>query len=561
MSCFSLPVLSSPVDEGKIAAIDELFVEFDSKETPGMAVGIYQDGNVLYTNGFGIADLEQGSPITADTIFHVASISKQFTAFSVALLAKEKKLDLDEDIRAYLPYVPVLGQEITVRHLLYHTSGLRDQWSLFGFGGQNRQNHLSQSQIINMVSKQRELNFVPGTEWSYSNTGYTLLAEIVEAVSGKSLREFTAERIFRPLEMKSTFFYDDLSELVPGRANSYYYSKVKDSWRRDSLNFNNYGATSLHTTVGDLLKWAENLSNPKIGDQSLIRQITSTGHLDDGSPLKYGFGLMRLMRMNTSGHEAIGHLGRDSGYMGIFLYVPNEDFAVVILGNASEDPRSRAWRIVELFLGEGPVSQNIPAAAEERTALISELPGRYLAAYGKPLIFEKSADRVVSEGREVVVRVDGTFDFGDDERPRSYFRPLMSREGKVEEFLRVDEMGQTLKYRRSVYEVDKSKFTEFVGDYYSHELDVTYTVALQGRALQLTSLWFRAPILLEPVEKDRFSGKEFMEVDGMEGDIMETVLFTRNKDGKVNRVEIGDNGRARHIRFERRTECTTNALR
>src|SRR5690606_10763341 len=152
---------------------------------------------------------EAGTPITPRTQFHVASVSKQFAAFSIALLAREGKVDLDADVRTYLPYVPDFGRKITVRHLLLHPSGLRDQWSLFEIGGRSLDDRLRQAQIVNMVARQRALNFDPGTRYSYSNTGYTLLGEIVRAVSGQSLREFAGERIFRPLGMDDTFFFDD----------------------------------------------------------------------------------------------------------------------------------------------------------------------------------------------------------------------------------------------------------------------------------------------------------------------------------------------------------------
>lgn len=187
-------------------AVDAVFAEY-RPDAPGAAVSIYQGGKLIFSKGYGLADLEAGTPLTARTPIHVASVSKQFTAFAVALLAREGKADLDADVRTYLPWMPQFSEGIiTVRHLILHTSGLRDQWALFTLGGQEMQSRLRQQQIVNMVARQRSLNFTPGVEYSYSNTGYTLLAEVVKAVSGQTLREFTTEHMFKPLHMDSTFF-------------------------------------------------------------------------------------------------------------------------------------------------------------------------------------------------------------------------------------------------------------------------------------------------------------------------------------------------------------------
>ncbi|WP_293864884.1 serine hydrolase domain-containing protein, partial [Steroidobacter sp.] len=224
-------------------AVDALFAEFDRADSPGVALGIYRNGEMVYARGYGRADLESDRPITPSTVFHVASVSKQFTAFSVALLASEGKVDLQADVRRYLPYVPDFGQVITPLDLIHHTSGLRNQWTLFVIGGQDMRNVLRQPQILNMVGRQRSLDFAPGTEVSYSNTGYTLLAEIVRAQSGRSLREFTQQRIFQPLGMEHTFFLDDVTQIIPGRALSYQKNPNGTGWRRALLNFENVGAT------------------------------------------------------------------------------------------------------------------------------------------------------------------------------------------------------------------------------------------------------------------------------------------------------------------------------
>src|SRR5690606_11554757 len=253
----------------RAAALDAIFAEYSEGRSPGVSVGVLWNGRT-FARGYGYADLEQDVPITPDTVFHVASVSKQFTAFSAALVAADGALDLDADIRSVLPEVPdfraadaAMGP-ITPRQLVYHTSGLRDQWTLFALGGMGLDNRLRQQQILRMVARQEALNFPPGTDYTYSNTGYTLLAELVQRTSGKSFAEFAEARIFQPLGMTSTLFYDDVTELVPRRAHSYE-REGKGGWRRSLLNFDTAGATSLHTTAPDLLKWAQNILEPSVG--------------------------------------------------------------------------------------------------------------------------------------------------------------------------------------------------------------------------------------------------------------------------------------------------------
>src|SRR5678809_1133524 len=204
-----------------------------------------------------MANLEYGIPITPETIFHMASVSKQFTAFSIVLLEKQGKLKFDDDIRKYLSWFPDMGKTITIRNLLNHTSGVRDQWQLLAISGTRLDDVITQDHIIKILSKQQALNFKPGEQYSYSNSGFTMLAEIVRSVTGQSLRQFTDSAIFKPLGMVNTHFHDDYEEIVKNRSYSYY--------RTDSIHFakiilsySNAGATSLFTNLNDMSKWIMN---------------------------------------------------------------------------------------------------------------------------------------------------------------------------------------------------------------------------------------------------------------------------------------------------------------
>ena len=216
-----------------------------------------KDGKLIYSRGYGMANLDHSIPNTPQTPFHVASVSKQFTAASIVLLAQEGRLSLDDDVRKYLPEVPDLGATITLRQLIHHTSGIRDQWELLGLAGWRYSlDRINDDDVLRLMTRQRKLNFAPNSRYMYSNMGYTLLALVVKRVSGQSLREFTTERIFKPLGMGNSHFRNDHAEIVPGFANGY--ERADDSFRTSVTNFDTTGATSLLATAEDLLRWDEN---------------------------------------------------------------------------------------------------------------------------------------------------------------------------------------------------------------------------------------------------------------------------------------------------------------
>ena len=267
-----------PSSDTTTRAVDRVFAAWQSTDGPGCALGVSRNGRAVYEHGYGMANLETGTPITPSSIFHVASVSKQFTAAAIMLLARDGKLSLDDDVRKYIPELPDYGVRITIRHLLTHTSGLRDQWNLLALArGRFEEDRITEADVMDIVPRQKALNFTPGAEYLYSNTGYTLAAVIVKRVSGKSLREFADERIFRPLGMTSTHFHDDYTMLVPGRTSAY--ASRGSGWRVSIPNYDTYGATSLFTTVGDLLKWEANFDAPVVGDRALLDQMQTSGRL------------------------------------------------------------------------------------------------------------------------------------------------------------------------------------------------------------------------------------------------------------------------------------------
>ena len=333
--------------EGKV---DQLFALWDRPDSPGAAIAIMRDGEVIYQHGYGSANLEYSIPITPSTIFHVASVSKQFTAFAVAMFAAEGRLSLDEDVRTYLPEIPDFGEKITLRHLIYHTSGLRDQWNLLEMAGWRMDDVITREHILEIVSRQKELNFKPGEELVYCNTGYTLLAEIVARVTGQTFREWTAENLFEPLGMANTHFHDDHQMIVPNRAYSYGRGQTA-TFRKSVLNYANVGATSLFTTVEDLAKWMNNLDTGTIGGADVIDQVQNERVvLNSGDTLGYAFGLSvgEYRGLNT-----VGHSGGDAGFRSYVVRFPEQHFAVAVLSNLADvNPGALAMDVAEIYLAD-----------------------------------------------------------------------------------------------------------------------------------------------------------------------------------------------------------------
>jgi CubicO group peptidase (beta-lactamase class C family) len=259
-ACVVQRTVAQEIDEQQAAKIHALFAEVDTPGSAGASLAVAKGGRIIYANGYGYANLEYDVPIIPSTVFHVASVSKQFTAFAVALLADRGELSLDDDIRKHLPELPDFGHKITLKHLIFHTSGIRDQWSLLQIAGWRMDDVITTEQIMTMLGNQRELNFDPGAEHTYSNSGYTLLAQVVERVTGESFSEWTRKNIFEPLEMTGTHFHDDHQMIVKNRA--YSYAKTEDGFKNIVLSYATVGPSEkakkvAEIVLGDVIKTAE----------------------------------------------------------------------------------------------------------------------------------------------------------------------------------------------------------------------------------------------------------------------------------------------------------------
>jgi CubicO group peptidase (beta-lactamase class C family) len=362
-------------------AVDRVFADFTVAGSPGCALGVFRDGRIIYAKGYGLANVEENVPITPQTVFDIGSTSKQFTAASILLLEKQGKLSARDDVRKYIPELPDYGAPITLLNLLNHTSGLRDYLTLMELAGINIDGVTTDDDALAIIARQKRLNFPPGSDYLYSNSGFFLLSVIVKRTSGKSLREFAQENIFTPLDMTHTQYRDDHTALIPNRALAY---TLKDNgaYALDVSYFEQTGDGAVHTTVDDLQRWDENFYSAKIGGEKFLADLQEQGKLTNGKTLDYAKG---LAIGEYRGLRAVAHAGSWGGYRAQLLRFPDQHFSVACLCNVGNANTTRlAHGVAEVYLGslmkpaEAAPAEKKP---ESKPAEALKLSGAELAAY------------------------------------------------------------------------------------------------------------------------------------------------------------------------------------
>ena len=535
-------------DEAVAAKVDRLFADWAKPDSPGVAIAVIKDGSVIYKRGYGSANLEYNIPITPSTVFHVASVSKQFAAFAVTMLANQGKLSLDDDIRKHLPEVPDFGKKITIRQLIHHTSGLRDQWVLLGMAGWRLDDVITKEHILKMVRHQKELNFDPGQEHLYSNTGYTLLAVIAERVSGQSFREYTDAHIFKPLGMANTHFHDDHERIVKNRAYSYS-PAAGGGFKLAALNYANVGATSLFTTAEDLARWVINFEDKKIGGAAVIEQMQQVGVLNDGKKLTYASGLSigPYRGLNT-----VGHSGGDAAYRSFVFWFPEQRFGVVALSNLGNlNPQQMSMRVADIYLADKLSPQPPAAKPAERgavkidPAIYDAYAGRYLLGGRTLVTISREGDRLMGQPAgqqkaELIPQSETKFFIKENNADLSFERDEKSK--AVGFSMSVNGPAQSAK-RLTFPPLSASQLAEFAGDYYSPELGTTYTITVRNGQL-VAEHRRHNDISLTELDGDLFSGTQWF---------FQTVQFTRDNEKRITGFRLTA-GRVRNLRFEKQSK-------
>lgn len=523
--------------------VDKIFEQYDKPTSPGCALAVIKDGSIVYKRGYGMADLDHDLPIKPDTVFHIASVSKQFTAMAILLLAQQGKLSLDDEVRTHVPELPELGHKITIRHLLHHTSGLRDQWNLLIMAGWRlSEDVVRDADILDLVSRMKGLNFKPGDQHLYSNTGYTLAAWIVKKVSGQSLREFCEANFFKPLGMTSTFFRDD--HLVTVKRQAYGYQNGPNATFKLSVpNYDTVGASSLLTTVEDLAKWDRNFYDRSVGGDSVIEQMHHTGVLNDGEKINYALG---LVVGQYRGLKVVEHSGGDAGYNSHLLRFPDQRFSVACLCNLGANPGLLSRKVADVYLAEKlgpepprPEQPNIPKLTEQEMA---GKAGAYWNSRTEALLRIMANDGKLSLGMpgvgNALVLLGGNRFQVAGQPVEIVFEH--GPNGAVQRLVVKPQGGSEMIFDALPPFDSSVSLDEYQGDYYSGEIDSTYRITLKDGKLELTRKKYN-PLTLQPAFRDGFATLS----------ILGTIRFTRDAGNKVTGFTLSS-GRIRGLKFVKR---------
>ncbi|HEX6316637.1 MAG TPA: serine hydrolase domain-containing protein [Gemmatimonadaceae bacterium] len=505
-------------DIGQVA--DRAFAQWN-RETPGCAAGVAQNGKTLLTRGYGMANLETGSPVTPATIFESGSVAKQFTATAVLLLMGDGKLRLDDKVQKYLPELPEYGRPITIRHLLSHTSGLREWSNLMAVDTWPRGTRLhTQDDLLDVVFAQKAINYPVGDHYSYTNSGFGLLVTIIERVSGLPFAQFTAERIFRPLGMTQTGWRDDFERLVPGRAQAY--SRQGQTWILNMPFENVIGPGGMLTTVGDWLKWNDALDRKTLGAW-LVDSLESQATLTSGRRIAYAMGLT----VNTwRGEREVAHSGSTGGYSTYLLRIPARGISVAVLCNASNANPTTAARQLAAALLPDPAPVPSPDTVSIDAAEASRLHGVYRSTRTyEPLYIGVAAPTGRGGGTPQIRKTrDGAYLIGNT-RAIAAFAP----DGRVQALQQLPASGDTIEFRfvgAAPWTPAAADLAAFAGQYRSGEIHVTWMAKVDSGRLVLSARRGNRHVLT-PVYRDAFSGGP-----------LGTIWFSRDGRGQVDAMHI-----------------------
>ncbi len=542
----TIKTFAQSLPDSTIKKIDSLFLKWNTANSPGCTVGIVRNDSLIFSKGYGMANLEYDISNEPQTLFHMASVSKQFTACSIVLLAKQGKLKLDDDIHKWLPWFPNLKEKITIRNLLNHTSGIRDQWQLLAISGTRLDDVITQDQIIKILSKQQALNFKPGDKYSYSNSGFTMLAEIVKAVSGQTLRQFTDSAIFKPLAMANTHFHDDYTEIEKNRSYSYD--------RKDSIHFTNAvlsysvaGATSLFTNINDMSKWVMNFYDHKVADQRDIDMLTQKGKLNNGKELSYALG---IVNDTWKGWRQYSHSGGDAGYRTHVAVFPDLKMGFMVFSNLGDfNPGEKVYQMADFFIKD-TASKKEAVKKEQRdstaailkdTTSIKKFTGNYIGEDGLPFSFNirnrQLHYKIYDESNFLIKGQKDTFSF--PQAPEIKFIFGIKGTDTTVDIITPDQLYQLKKYIKDTLQSDEA-LKRYTGIYYSPELDCKYGIVLKDHHLILTNSKYN-DAKLTLIGKDHLTNDNWW---------INHIMMKRDIKNNIIGFEV-NSGRIMHLKFNK----------
>jgi len=521
-------------------AIDSLFLDWNKPNVPGCAIGIVEDGKLIYSKGYGIADLEHDIQITPTSVFYIGSVSKQFVTFSILLLEEQGKLNLDDKIQKYLPDFPEYDSTLTIRNFIHHTSGVRDYLTLMYLKGRNYLDNTDADEVYELIKKQKELNFSPGEKYLYSNSCYFMLAMIVEKAAGQSLKEFAHENIFNPLGMKNSLFYDDNTDLIKNRVFSYNKKEDEDGFNNLIMRFDLVGSGGVYSSIEDLFLWDQNFYNNRLGKggQSIIEKMHEEGLLNNGESSGYAFALNNGI---YKGLKTVSHGGSLAGYRAQLMRFPEEKFSVIILANRGDaNPTRKSFQIADILLKDKFVEKS-----EKKEAKIEELnTTNELEKYTLNQLtgsYEIQADSLHAlqtwnkSSYNITNTTGNTYEIPNDNSIQFVFSEL--KDDFTQKLTVFQNGNKTICKRKKEIDLSSFNIADYTGKYYSEELDATYLLFIEDEKLKLQIANYDSQEL-------SIYGIDIFNSDGS------LVRFNRSN-GVINGFEL-DAGRVTNLKFEKK---------
>lgn len=528
--------------------IDKVFEKWDQHNSPGCAIAIVKDGHIVYSRGYGSGNLEYNIPLTRNSVFRVASLSKQFTAACILLLQDMGKLQLQDPVRQYLPGLPDYADQVTIQHLLYHTSGIRDFFQLAEISGYNAEDNYSDSEVMEMIVQQETLNFVPGSEQLYNNSGYFLLAKIIEKVSGLPLRQFARLHIFEPLGMSSTHFHDDHRMIVKNRAAGYA-KRADGEFEINTSPLTIIGDGGLFTTVEDLARWEANFVQNRLAISNFTEKMTTRGQLTDGTVLPYAMG---LDCGNYRGQETIGHSGAFVGYRSQMLRFPQLGLGIICLANLSSiQPEELSLQVADIYLDhyfsrDQPSLPPAPAETMHKPQEVLISPYIFEPYIGKYTLGSGMIISITNEKGNFYAHIIGQTRFRIFPASESDFfvketdlEFTFKRNGDKVAGMVMDIGGRRIFANRMENEVrlTRQEMEEYTGNYYNEPLNITYQVLVDKQ-----QLYFRVGNkprkAVDPLQKDHM-----IIADG-------TAAFKRDSKGRIVAFTF-NSGEVKNLTFKK----------
>jgi len=522
--------------------IDSIFSGYSN--SPGGAVGLYSQGKILFAKGYGLANLDYDIPITTETVFDIGSLAKQFTAACILILENEGKLSLDDDIRKFVPELPQYKEgKITIRHLLHHTSGLRDYFTLMYLSGISPDDYFTNEKGLDILTRQEKLNFEPGSKHLYCNSGYLILPIIIQRIANQSLGEFAQNKIFVPLGMKNTFIYEDGKRVVKNRAIGY--AELENGYERDH-HFDFVAEGDVYTTIKDFFNWNENFKSNKLGIDSFSEKMLTRGILSNGDTINYALG---LEHGDYKGLKTISHYGSWGGFRAYYVQFPTHDLSIAIMSNlGSFEPFQKAYQIADILLKDkfptgSKEEKKEKSLKKSKKFRLDQMIGKYEIVLGSIITFgiENDSLHVLQSWNQEeynLAWIEGNmFQIPGNTSVQFVFSDLKDNSTQI--LTGITDGDATIIRRKVEIDVSNMDFNEYTGRFYSRELDIAYLISNEDGILKIKAAKYDLHEL------------QAQNIDAFYSSSLGLLRFKRNNNNVIG-FEL-DAGRATGLTFDKET--------